>query len=113
MIRVYSNKQASAHCGQQPGTKSIRGPADKPRVNRILFPPSVYIGFRLFVLPKGHPGQMSSMPWGARGMVDSWANRSVGGPFCHAPPRPAALPCAALPRPTRALSGFWIRRIFF
>ena len=47
----------------------------------------------------------------ARGSVVSWANRPVGDPSCSAPPCPAALLCAALPRPARGMSGFWIRQM--
>ena len=79
--------------GQQPGTNSARGPADNPLINRSstgrFVLPSVYIGFRLFVLPKKPPGRLSSMPWGARGSVVSWANRLAGVPARPAPPRPA------------------------
>ena len=53
------------------------------------------------------------MPWKARGTVVSWANRPLGVPSCPAPPCPAALPCAALPRPARGMSGFWIRPASF
>ena len=91
-----------------------------PRTNRwstaVFVPPSVYIGFRLFVLLKSRSGQVCSMLWKVRGTVVSWANRSVGAPSCPAPPRPAAPPCAAPTRLARGTSGFWIRqvnRVFF
>ena len=60
---------------------------------------------------KIHSGQLSSMPWKSRGSVVSWANLPVGVPSCSAPPYTAALPLAALPRPARGMSGFWIRQI--
>ena len=73
--------------------------------------PSVYIGFRSFVLPKRFSGQFSSMPWRARGSVVSWANRPVGVPSCPAPPCPAprrAPPCSD---PPRVCPGFGFDRI--
>ena len=83
--------------GQQPGTKSARGPADYRQINRwstagfVL--PSVYIGFPLFVLPENRPGGLSSMIWKQR----EWL--TPGRIVPSAPPRPAAPPCAAPPRP--------------
>ena len=45
--------------------------ANQPRVNRgstaDFFPPSVYIGFRLFVLPNTHPGQCLRFAGGQEG----------------------------------------------
>ena len=37
--------------------------ADKPVANRVFFSRSVYIGFRLLVLPKRSTGQLFSIPW--------------------------------------------------
>ena len=51
-------------------------------------PPSVYMGFRLFVLPKRRPGQLSTFPWGTGGTVVSWANEHAGFPTRPTPPRP-------------------------
>ena len=83
--------------------KSGRRPADKPLINRGstagFLPPTVYIGIPLFVLPKRCSGQLSSMPWGARGTVVSCANKPVGVPSCRA--RPAQPPRRAPPDPTR------------
>ena len=63
-----------------------------PLINRgstaRFVPPSVYIGFPLFVLPKRRSGQLSSIAWRARGTFVSWANRPVG----------VRLPVPALPR---------------
>ena len=87
-----------------------------PRINRVstadFVPPSVYIGFALFALPKKSFKTLSSMPWRARGSVVSWANRPVGVPSYPAPPRPAAPPCAAPPRPLMACPGFGIDKYF-
>ena len=55
---------------------------------------SVYIVFRSFVLPK-------SLVFDALECKEDGcflAERSFDVPFCIAPPRPAASPCAALPR---------------
>ena len=75
---------------------------DKPDVNRSstgrLVPPSVSIGFRLFVLPKSRSQQLSSMPRKAKGTVVFWANRPVGVPSYSAPPRRSAV---RRPAPTR------------
>ena len=57
-----------------------------PRINRsstagqprILFPHSVYIGFRLFVLLERRSGNMFSMLWRVRGRLVPCANCSVG-----------------------------------
>ena len=57
-------------------------------------PPSVYIRFRLFALPKNRSGQLSSMFRVVRGTVVSWANRPVGVPSC---------PALFAPSPRRAL----------
>ena len=64
---------------------------------------SVYIGFRLFVLPKRRSGQLFSIPWRpwrARGTVVFWASRLVGVPPCRDSPRPAAR-AMRRPSPTR------------
>ena len=92
------------HADQQPGTKSTRGPADNPRINRsstaCFVPLSVYIGIRLFVLPETRPREFSSIVWKIRRTVVFWANRPAGVPSCPSALRPAAPPCAARPRPT-------------
>ena len=130
-LRIETNRRR--YTGQLPGTKSGLRPADKLRINRLSIgyqpvvkrslssyiglhrisvvpvrcvPPSVYIGFRSFVLLKRHSGQLFSMSWTARGSAVSWANRPVGVPSCPAPPCPAATPCAALPRLAR---GTYVR----
>ena len=86
-----------------------------PRINRLssafFVPPSVYIGFRLFVLLKKRSGHLCTMPWRVRGTVVSWATRSVGVPSCPTPPSPAAPPCAAPTRPACGISWFWIRQV--
>ena len=115
MKKVYKDNYRRRYTGQQPGTKSGRGPTDKPRKNRLstagFVPPSVYMGFRLFVLPETRPGGFSTMVRKVRGTAAFWANRPVGVPSCPSPPRPAAPPCAAPPRPARGMSGLWIRQV--
>ena len=102
---------------QQPGTKkqpSSRGQSGD-KINRGssagFVPPSVYIGFHLFVLPGTRPGGFSSIVWKVKASVASWANRPVGVPSCPSAPRLAVPPCAATSRPNRGMSGFWVRQI--
>ena len=53
MKRVTETKRRRSTV-RQPGTKSASRPGDKPLINRWstadFVPPTVYIGFRLFVL---------------------------------------------------------------
>ena len=50
----------------------------------------------MFVLLEGRSGDVSMVPWRVRGTLVSWANCSVGVPFCPAPPRrPAVRPDSA------------------
>ena len=87
-------------------------PADKAVINRLsvdrCVPPSVYIGFRLFVLLGRRSGDVSSMLRKVRGTLVSWANCSVGVQSC--PFRPAASPRAPT-RPARSVSRFWNRQV--
>ena len=81
--------------------KGVSRPPVQPFINRLptasLVSPSVYIEFRSFVLQQRWSGDLSSIPWKARGPLVSWANCSVGVPPCPAPPR-----CpAGRPEPTR------------
>ena len=114
-VKRFTETNRRRYSGQQPGTKSARGPADKPRMNRLstagFVPPSVYIGFPLFVLAKRRSGQLSTIPWRARGTVGFLATRPVGILFCPALLRPAAPPCAAPTRTARGMFGFWTRQV--
>ena len=80
-----------------------------PRINHwssttlIFIPPSMFIGFRLFVLLKRRSEQVCKMPWKVRWSVVPWANRSVGASSCPASPRPTAPLCAAPTRPARGV----------
>ena len=101
MRRVYKDKYASLHWSAA-RTKSARGPADKPRMNRLptagFVPPSVYIGFPVFVLAKERSGQLCPRyPGGLEGRLasgppDPSASRSARPrralPPRHAPRRP-------------------------
>ena len=88
---------------------------DKPRLNRLSTarcdPPSVYIGFRLFVLPKSPSGQLFTMLWRQAGRLspgrtDQWAS-SPARP-CPAPPHRRAPP---RPDPPVVRPGFWIQLV--
>ena len=102
--------------GQPPGTKSGRRPADKPRIiayqTPVVFFDSFYIGFCLFVLPKGRPGRVSSVPWKSKSTIVLWAHRPASlrpAPSCPDPPclatpgsaspRRPAVPCSEPPHP--------------
>ena len=75
---------------RQPGTKRASRPGDKPLINRWStadsVPPSVCIGFRLFVLLERRWSDVSSIPWRERWTFVSWANSSVGTQSCPTPP---------------------------
>ena len=70
----------------------------------ILFPHSVYIGFRLFVLLGGRSSDVCSMPWGVRGSLVSWAD-------CSALPRPAVRPDPTRPLYVRVLDSTGYRPV--
>ena len=101
-VRILDSTGRRRHTGQQPGTKSGRGPADKSDVNRgstIGFVPlSVYIGFPLFVLLGNRSKQLSTMLGGAKdGCL-------LGEPICRRPglpgPAPPRRPAVRRPDPT-------------
>ena len=97
----FTGTNSRRFTGQQPATKSARGPAVKPRVNRsstgLFVPPPVYIGFPLFGLAKRHSEQLFLVPWRARGSVAFRADRDVGTLVCPSSPRPTVR--CALRRP--------------
>ena len=86
-------------------TVLLRTTADKHVVSRG-FCSSVGL-HKIFVLPSTMPWRF----WGAIGSVLPFADRPVGVPPCPATLCPAALPCAAPPRPARGMPGFWIRPV--
>ena len=103
MKKVYKYRKTSVGTlVSNQGQRAFR-PGDKPQINRSstagFVPPTVYIGFPLFVLPKRCSRQLSSMPWRARGTVVFYANKPVGVPPCRA--RPAQPPRRAPPDTTR------------
>ena len=65
--RFFTRTKRLGSTGRQPGTKSASRPADKPVINRgsnaDFVPPSVYIGFRLFVLLESRSREIFAMPW--------------------------------------------------
>ena len=66
----------------------------------------------MFRFTRECPGQLSSMPWVARGRVVSCANKPVGVPSCWA--RPAQPPHRAPPNSISAVAfGFRPRVVFF
>ena len=69
----------------------------------------VYIGFRLFVLLGGRSSDVSTMPWGCEGRLSP--GRTVLSASRAARPCPTVPPCAPT-RPTRGMSGFWIRQVY-
>ena len=104
-LKGFTETKRRRPTGQQPGTKNDSRPGDKTRMNRlltdcqpvILFPHSVYIGFRLYMLLERRSGDVSSMPWRVRGTLGLWANSSVGTQSC---PTPRGRPAVRLD-PTR------------
>ena len=84
-------------------------PADKPRTNcwsnADFVPPSVYIGFRLFVLLKSRSGLLCSMPWVRAVVHDALGGTRdsclLGEPFRRRPVLPGSAPprCSAVGRP--------------
>ena len=74
----------------------------------ILFPHSVYIEFRLFVLLERPSGDVSSMPWRVRGTLIPWLINSVGTQSYPTSPR---RPPGVSIRTVRSMSGFGIRQV--
>ena len=69
-------------------------------------PPSVYIGFRLFVFLGRRSSDVSSMLWGMRGMIVPKAHSSIGEQSCPTPTRhPAVRPDATHPWYVRVLDS--------
>ena len=74
-------------------------------------PPSVYIGFPLFVLAKRRSEQLfTAVRLGARGAVGFQGHRNVGTLFCSASPRPAVRPATCRPDPPVVCPGFGLDR---
>ena len=93
MKHVYSDKKASAHWS---AARKKRNPAHKPLV---VFLDSVYIRFRLFVLPAKCYRRLSSVLWKAKWSDVSWAHQATAVPPRTTPPSHAPPPGRAPPRP--------------
>ena len=77
---------------------------------------SVYIGFRLSVLPPRRSGQLPSMPWRpwkAKRTVVPWANRPDGVPSCPASLHPGAHRAPPRPDPPVVCPGFGFDRLYW
>ena len=125
---LQSQEKATVHW-LEARKKGASRPADKPLVNHssngrqppVVFFDRVCMGFTLFALPKKCLGRLSSVPWGARRTVFSWAHRpaAVLGASTRRHPIPPrrATPAPAPPaRPseimeTYRMSGFLIRQV--
>ena len=102
--------------GQQPETKSDRGPGYKPLA---VFLESVYTGFLFFAVPKKRRRQLFSVLWQSKWMIVLRAHRRASPRSAlhwRASPR-LVPPCAAAPlclapiRPIRGMPWFWIRQV--
>ena len=95
MKKGFTGTKRRRSTDQQPGEKSASRPADKPLMNWLsttgFVPPSVYMGFRLFVLLGRRSGDGSSMLWKYEGGLSPRC-RSVS--TRRAPSAPAAAPAA-------------------
>ena len=105
--KVNKHKRNCRSTGQHPRTKNASRPADKPWIKHSstagFVPPSVHIGFRLFLLLEKRSGE-----GGVRGTLVSRANCSVGVQSFPTPPRRLAV----RPDPTCPwYYGFWIRQV--
>ena len=98
------------HTGQQPGTKSGRRPAVKPRINRlstvgqpaIVFPHSIYIGFVVWCFRRGVQDSCLRCPGSSGGQGGRLSpGRTVPSASCPARPCPAPPPRRARTAPTR------------
>ena len=118
MKMIYRDKKRRRSTGQQPGTKSAHGPADKPLINRSSTARQPLVVFPL--PPKGRPGRLSSVPWAGRmdGCPLDAPTRRRPIPPCPAALRPArsAPPVCSLTAvgrpdsPRHGKSGFWTRQ---
>ena len=65
--KKFTERNSRQYNGQQPATKSARGPGDKPMMNREstagFVPPPAYLKFPLFVLARRRSEQLFMVPW--------------------------------------------------
>ena len=115
-MKKVSETKKRRYSGQQPGTKSGRRPGDKPVIGRgsigCFDPPSVYIGFPLFVLPKDRSRHCLRCPGGQQGQLSP--GRTDLSATRPALPRPASplRRAPTPPRPARGMSGFWLKQVY-
>ena len=116
-IRRTLASWANSSVGIQSCPTSPRRPAVRPDPTRPWYvrvsdsTGSVDIGFRLFVLLGRLSGYVSSMLWGVRGTLVSWAYCSAGVPSCPAlPRRPAVRPDPTRPWYVRVMDSTGRRR---
>ena len=105
----WTDPSASRPARPRAAPPSRRAPPrlDLPVYPGFEFDRSVYMGIALFVLPETSPGvSFDSLEGMRKGSI--LANLPVGVSSCLSPPRLAAPPCAAPPRLTRDMFGFWI-----
>ena len=110
--RVYKNKKRPFSIVWLPGTKRVFRPDDKPLINRWstvdFVPPSVYIGFRFFVLLTNV--EATFFQWLGKNSGLFFPGQIVLLAPKLARPRPAAAP-GALSQTALGMSGFWIRHV--
>ena len=117
MRRVYRDKKASVHwsAARKKERFSYRGQTGYQPLVKRGFCSSIGI-HRIFIVrsSRTHPGGHSSIVWGVRVFVVSWANSPVVGVLC-CPPRPAPLSRRAPPRtdPPGVCPGFGLDRFSF
>ena len=107
-IKKYTRQNKRRYAGQQPGTKSGRGPADKPVVNRTFCSST---GLNGISIVRASEESFRTVVFDA--LETKRVCRLLGESSRRrpAPSRPATPPRAAQPRPARGMSGFWIRQI--
>ena len=112
---AYTKKRRSP--GQQPGTKSAHGPADKPLIKSVVNQFSTILFKYCFlslrtIIQEGCLRCSGRQRWS----VVSWAHQhsaipSHSVPPHPAPPRSAAERRPAPPCPARGIPGFWTRQV--
>ena len=107
MTMVWKGTNKRRTIGQEPRRRALLVPlincSPTGRQPLVVFPDPVLKGFPVFVPPETCPGLLSTVPWGARWTVFSWAHRPaavLGASTCRhpTPHRPAAPHPRRLPR---------------
>ena len=97
--------------GQQPGTKSARGPVDKSRVNCWFCSP---VGLHRVIFGRASGGVFNTVVFDGRGRKKDdcfLGDQTRRHPTLPRPAPPRRPPCAGPPRPIRGMSGLWIRQV--